>query len=78
MALLCIAREQLISNQQTLGGHHQCQHDLTAAMSTILAEGLGQKATLPFVGLIIFAFRVKGQRRSIIEQHIHWSFQQYQ
>ena len=76
MALPCIAREQLIPNRQTLGRHHQCQHDLTAVMSAILAEALGQKATLLFVGLIVFAFRGKGQRRTIVEQHIHWSLQQ--
>ena len=69
-------REQLISNWQTLGSHHQCQHDLTAVMSAILAEVLGQKTILLFVGLIVFAFRGKGQRRAIVEQHIHWSLQQ--
>ena len=57
MALPCIVREQLISNRQTLGGPHQCQHDLTAVMSAILAEALGQKAILLFVGLIVFVQR---------------------
>ena len=77
MTLPCIARNNSYPTRQTLGGHHQCQHDLTAVMSTILAEALGQKATLLFVGLIVFAFRGKGQRRAIVEQHIHWSLQQF-
>ena len=62
MTLTCIAREQLISNRQTLGGHHQCQHDLTVVMSAILAEALGQKtigcdflvAVYIFENMIIF------------------------
>ena len=36
-------------------------------MSAILAEALGQKTILLFVGLIVFAFRGKGQRRAIVE-----------
>ena len=36
-------------------------------MSAILAEALGQTATLLFVGLIVFAFHGKGQRRTIVE-----------
>ena len=50
---------------------------MTAVMSAILAEALGQKTHLLFVGLIVFAFRGKGQCRAIVDQHIHWSISSF-
>ena len=68
-----VGRQQnynFIHADRRTGGDLWTKLRLLPVMSAILAEAFGQKAILLFVGLIVFAFRGKGQRRAIVEQYI--------